>query len=619
MAIVGLIMFGTLFLFSLAIMLLYKFLVSVNRIRARGINWPRVGRYAGVAGVIVVCEALAPSFVLTGHRLPVPAVPARHMDSIPMAREALSYADFAERASWAWSLGSVSRSEMERRIDADIATATEMLEASTKLEEQLPDSSVFSRLYGSRVPKLSAYIEGLQAARVDLDALFVTPQRLDAPFLVASKADSFIYQHIRRVLDVRKVALDTARYVATDALVEYKALKGDALDPDAPEYLALTRAASETVDAMMGNYGPMNDLDMVRYSIEARANDHSVDKIVPQFRRPVQVFQDRRTVLAPSHAITAPPAPMSVKRVTRALSDAVKGYSRASDTVIEEHRCAIAIVDRSGTPMPEKVCESAVILPVRYDLTALQCGAGIAPQACRERWDFPHLNVVYEQDRFTVYTPLSVAADTRMSVWHVSWGGVEQALTPSATFMWDGRSDVLAGLIVRHDVGPDVVKPLIWADMRGADPDADLSGANSFAPVTLSGPQIYSQSEIAPEFMSLGENIGARTTNPDWRIPKLRSAFEVHENLLSTAAREVRTPAAASGGSGLTDVTAPCTYMKFFNGGEVDVDIVASIRGILNVEDGQVCNAIFEYATVLQTLKRSTSGGSWLWMFQLSR
>ena len=87
-------------------------------------RWINLGWYAGALAVIIACEVVLPSTVLTGKDRPAIVEPPRPLDDIEWSAQKISYDMLARSTPWAWNLGYLTRDEMQRRIDDDISLAS---------------------------------------------------------------------------------------------------------------------------------------------------------------------------------------------------------------------------------------------------------------------------------------------------------------------------------------------------------------------------------------------------------------------------------------------------------------------------------------------------------------
>lgn len=319
-------------------------------------------------------------------------------------------------------------------------------------------------------------------------ALIVASEAL----LPSMPADRFVLNRLKIAADTGSDKAGRAYQAATAARMSYMDAKE--LDPhnsSDPEYLALLDAEDKASTALILINSQIYRI--ADYNGPLSGGRPQPDPGVPfvHFAAPIPLFEEAKTQPIFGPPITGPRAAFSMAGAVRKLWQAASGQRRAPSAHTALQHCVMlpawaqdapgAIV--SGT----RLCEVAAVLPIDYDLTGTDCAASslpigpiddlvlpgtrIADGACKETWIYPHLNVIYGTDFFTVHAPLPQGiapgdSGAPLSQWSAVWNGQEQVLALSATFAWNGSDPVLQDIELVHGVRPQVQYPRIWRDFR---------------------------------------------------------------------------------------------------------------------------------------------------------
>jgi hypothetical protein len=101
--------------------LLYR-VIWARRAKWTWPGWRRPAMWIRALAIIFASEAFLSSLPLTGLERPKSAVPDRYLGQMaaPRPEAPESYGDMAQCAPWMWSIGAITRPEMERRVQADL-------------------------------------------------------------------------------------------------------------------------------------------------------------------------------------------------------------------------------------------------------------------------------------------------------------------------------------------------------------------------------------------------------------------------------------------------------------------------------------------------------------------
>ena len=503
---------------------------------------------------------------------------------------------------------------------------------------------IYLRQYSDRVAEVTLLIDALTNVRGDLDSLFAKP----GARVPVAQAGSFVLEHFKTQAAADLDAARRDKTAAAGAVAGYLKDRGlEKGDMDDPAYEDLRKAELATDVAVRFALRHVNRIMMAGYSIAEETSESPPDRQFPTYAKPLPIYDVRVVSPSPGDPLTGPGPSLSVMGALRNLQDAVTRKRRANASVIEEQRCAFVVTDDDGAPAPQKLCVAVIALPIDYDLTGEDCGPAsianvplnelvldgtrMAPGACKESWTFPHLNVVYELGKFTVYAsrPVGIAADDSidapLSEWHVTWHGTEKPLTPSATFEWDGTRKILRELSLRHDVLSQVRGARIWRDLRlgrgGQSVDDTITGASqreihAFAPVVIDNIALFNQLEMAPAIMALGIEDAELVAMGGWQMAPLRRELSAHQALVNDIARLTppQSPQDESSLGQTGGLATRCDYYRHALGSQRKADMLAQVRGAVNSAPVHPCEAIHGYGAILDSLERGTFTGSWHWM-----
>ncbi|QOL82003.1 hypothetical protein [Pseudooceanicola spongiae] len=585
-------------------------------------EWHRMGGFVAVVGTIVAAELLVPSTRWTGLPPPPRIEPARYIDDLRWSEGALTFHDLADRHPWAWAFGTTDRAEVEQRIKGDLDLAAAQMEKNRERQPFLSSMALYAGVYAEDDANYAVFSEGLTLAFKDLDALFRSTGSSAGTRVTVAKADAFIAVHLKAAADVAQTVASKASADADKAFDDYVTLHDTAAsEPPDPVRKRLADLKFDAWAARLAARSPGDAIERGLQDVEEMSRQMSSIQALPDFGVPLPVYEQKLTVPADKVSLRIPPAVWSATAALNALQDAVTGRKRAGPLATEEYRCVLASDDAAGTPGVQMLCEAALGLPIDYDLTAQSCGDGIAWASCRESWIFPHLNVVYRKGSFTVYAPKPAAPAPQtpaLTQWVATWDGVERPLAPSATFAWDGETDVLGALALRQDPAAGVRDLRIWRDYRDetaiTQPDA-----HAFRSVEIPATTLTTRNESAPQFLALGTSRVSPPDPADTRLQVVRRALEGRQDLLAFLASQTfsSSPENSDPDLPVSGLSPKCEYHRTPYGIPVDIENVAALEVRMSIAEGSICDAMRAYGLLLDSLVRSAARGSWFWLMSL--
>jgi len=548
---------GKLFFYSA--ILLFRWFSSG---RWKSISLRQVGLFFGVVAVIGACEFFVPSLAITGLQRPNMAEPHRFVQNRAWSDAPMTYEDVSKLAPWLSHLGYLEEEDFIAYLDANLEQANSLV--ARKKQEDTSNSVLFSRVVKNQIKELSTIIGGIEKTRENVEELFENGK------VTFYQAAEFELKYQLEVAEHEAARAIKEYTVSETALNDFKAQYEDGqLEYSNPAYRALRNTNVIKQSRKTYTQGRLDDRQKHAAEVQSYLAAFDPEDAFPNLLRPVAVYAEKSDFKYWFRDSTqrGPGLQKSVLRWGRHISDAVTGYQRAPRKLVEEQSCYILISDNDGYPKAQKLCEVFAVLDIHYDLTAENCedstlaagspyqfirfGKTAPSNACIEKWIYPHLNVVYEDGKITVHEPRPSGVSDQgwqlygspISTWTVFYDGVEKPLLHSASFIWDGESDVLTSLKLRHEPQPQVQFPRIWPDFSlgafGLTLQAAISGSalenhQRFSSILIDNIRLDNQPEYASAFVSSGDLLLREATATDNANPsKLRGGIRARQFALA--------------------------------------------------------------------------------------
>lgn len=597
--------------------------------------------FAGAVAIICALEYTAPSTRLTGWDPRPSLTPERHIDDLLVDTAGLTYDELAKSADWLWSLGYVTEAGVRARIAEDLERARVGLALAG--DDHVADnaSTDFTlRRKSELFYRYQVEVQGLLSAQSDLGTLF------DQPRVTGADVDHFMQERFTQAAKAIVEPLAAAHTAALDRKSAYLERedrpKANEADPVLEEMKAEERIAwNQSYAAREAGWA----VDRHRYVTQQRAQSPVAGLALPAVTGFLPVYDvATNDPWNPPVSVQSGPKPAGgFYRLLRRLGDAWIGYARVADTHITEQSCGFLVNGQDGAATLDRVCETAVPLPINYDLTAMDCGLDhsgavpvnmlgsegtlVSPNGCKESWIFPHLNVVYTPDSFTVYPPLpyGISADSDRSApiseWVVTWGDVTHVLDGPAVFDWNGVSRVLPVLTLEHRVGGVAKDVKVWDDFRLETAGRDVTEAltvmandpNLFEPISVTGLEVTGQEFVVPNMMRLGGFRLSKGGYDDRRFRALDKELRAH----LSAALALSSPPRPGSKDAETDLPSDKCGSSFF--ARLSSQITAAQKDLSSFEidpSKHPCESFMYLHAVLEQLERSKSPSQWSWLLQ---
>ncbi len=584
-------------------------------------------------GIVVGIEAVLPSSVLTGLDHPDPPAVAWFMDDIAMPAAPLTYGDVAGSADWLWALGSITQSDMRERLDADIAIMSKKM---TDAERARPVLN--SWLRNSDNATNQVMLEGLKAAHDSLGAFF------DVNVKPADAAIDHVLLHVQATADAVTAERRELLVAAEKAFLDYRATMDEGANVSEDPVASELRLASSKANTAWLNATGIALIYRAKHRRYAWVPDAlNTDYAFPQFERPIVIYEDRLRFVTESASVeTGPGDSNGAIGALRAVKRAVTGARRAPVRHFVHFRCGLSFVsDQSGTTATP-VCEMAAPLAINYDLTGQGCEAGdfargeitdlikagthIAGDLCKESWIFPHLNVVFTPDSFTVHPPVptGIAPNTGvrapLSLWSLTWNGQAHVLDQPRRFPWDGGLKALPELTLTHGVRPGVATPRIWRDFDAARPGTDIPAAISAdaGPAhRFIGTSYERQVSLARftepmRLMKLGtEPTPLRDADASF-VKRLRQL----QAMVKRVALETRQSAAENGETYAGGEFCELGRSQSILDTNTRDPFYEELQALARSMSSPTCETYYAYNRILEHVLHTRSDGSWLWLLE---
>ena len=586
----------------------------------------RLALFCAAVGSIAVTEAVIPSTRMTGLERSQTIEPPREMDQQPFGPAGLTFGDVAQSADWLWPLGSLTRPDMQARLEADVVMAQDQWDSLVAKEAEDFSFAYRMRARQQIYVRYEVLVEGLQRALAGLDDLFTAPQvsGLAADkFVLAALAAARSDIGARAEAQYRDLVVQLAEF--NDPNIGQQTLDQD------PAYVALRDQVNAARDLSVAVSLSTLAFDRVYRSRGGLELAVDVTTPFPAFAAPMPLF-DVSHPWTPLNDAAAQIGPRVGFANFVQFQDALTGRLRHDGLGISAADCRIAITDG----VLERLCEISVPMKLNYDLTGVGCqtrdfdlvaddkltarGTQVSAEFCKESWIYPHLTIVFAGDRFTVHPPRPASGaglikrPAPISLWQVEWEGDTRVLEGPETFAWAGGDSNLPKLIVTHGVRPEVRGVKIWRDFRRNYPWASVpdmimgNGDNRFVPVTYGG--FRHQFNVVEGFVLGGQQDQAvipTVTGLDTEISRRQRAIQA---LSSDLRREVLANTHPS-----LDTTL-CNLGIGLRLNDFERELKSSIMAYVTAASGNRCEAYYSYITILQLFERWNSAGSWLWMLK---
>jgi hypothetical protein len=457
---------------------------------------------AGAVGVIALCEYLSPSSRLTGYDPKPSLTPTQMLNERPPTAVPPTIDALSQSADWLWALGTLTEQDIRDRLVADINTAqikarealsggnqnTDVAELSYQRARDYRHFSLVAEGLGQVLNDLDTFLQGTPIAAPDDGQLALSQLDLRS----GPNVDQFILSQLK---EWARFKTDENRRIMQEANARLNAFDKAGLTPDDlrqnETYVALRDQVDHTRNDWFAASGVMSNVRTNGSYLDQLVQIIQQDTSIPAMTRviPMQAWDNRR--IRPSIEATVVEGPSeggSLAHFAQRVNDAVNGYQRSATRHHQTLRCGLGFEQSADGPVLTPQCETAMVLPIDYDVTGLGCtdltlgqanldtmNVGtvlVAHQACKESWIFPHLNIVFRPTTFTVYPPVPSelsATPTAMPVlsrWILVWNGKLIDLNGPTTVDWDGTPAAFDTFKLIHRPHPDTQSPRIWDDFR---------------------------------------------------------------------------------------------------------------------------------------------------------
>lgn len=437
-----------------------------------------------VVGVITCLELIAPSMALTGlEPRPRANLSQQFVDQRPWFQGPLTYDELARHNPPLAILGTTDLATLKTRYGADLDQVNSSLRRAAEkdfnfvVRGRLKQESV--RLHQLRATALQKVID-------ESDAKFGNDpiRELDAKRfyleILQEESNRFktqLHAELDAVNVARKTFEEAAEVASPQRLEEINALNR--------EYSNLQSDLHRLKQFQLDLSETLKDTDQLRDLVDPNSP-------LPSLEGPLRIYNLESDFSYRSEVVQGPLAPLNLNAVVFEIWNGFKGDRSKARSGRETKRCYLGVLDETGVPTLQTYCEVSTVLDIEYDLTAKDC---IVPQSspwsvstitcsdsataslCMERWWRPNLNIVLEEDQFTVFEPRALGVpraqwaemDPPLSQWTVRYKDKFRPLKGAETFDWDGSEQIYPNLALLHNPKPTQQGTHIWRDLKTAD------------------------------------------------------------------------------------------------------------------------------------------------------
>ena len=605
--------------------------VLFKSLSARG----RFGVFAGAIALIAGAEYLAPTTRATGLVVKSTIEPDSFLDATRPDPTRRRYDDLAQSTPWLSSLGVADKDQAVAWLTADLDRARAMLgQAVVQREIDASPSSYEVRVANEVYYRLQIASDGFAAALDDLDSLFA-----DGP-VNAARLNQFVHEHLLSATDRILNSASKDNSLAARKLKDYtdQAADQEALIDD-PIYQDLKTADAETFTRVRAIRTINWALSRTKTAVITDAAKLNPQAQVPNLSGPLAFYHVTKAAVMDDDVITGPAPNGGMRRFAVRLGDAVVGKRRAPTRQLSHQQCGLVFAEQSPQAPLVTRCEIAVPLAVNYDLTGTNCdgpdgvptelltseGSLISPDGCKEAWIFPHLNIVFDTDRFTVYPPRpsGFAGDTApLSQWVVTWNDDTKAIDQPASFAWDGRADVLGALSLSHVARPRARDVKIWDDFRLETTGVSVAQAlkleaddrNAFSAIVVGPPDLQGQDFVVPAAMRLGQSRVIEGAADTRQFRALDSEINSHLGMVSFLSFSPRQISAE--GDVIVAPRSYCHDFSFVARQNSSIEFQKRLIKFADKSGGDPCEVYAYMSQILGLLQRSDNPSTFAWMMK---